>query len=134
MGISSKDRRRITEGATKEDFGGHKCPPTGRKRTRELSRQNRDTQWKGWRGGREKRKNYPTKKNIIVRIDPKKAQNVNKRPAKGFALCRRESDVRPERHKIPNAVFALTGRSLYRLLPMAMPCADCSMPLRDVVA
>ena len=55
-GISSKDRRRITEGTTKEDFGGHKCPPTGRKRTRELSRQNRDTQWKGWRGGEKKEK------------------------------------------------------------------------------
>ena len=61
-GISSKGRRRITEGATKEDFGGHKCPPTGRKRIRELSRQNRDTQWKGWRGGREKRKSPPRKK------------------------------------------------------------------------
>ena len=62
MGISSKDRRRITEGATRGNFGGHKCPPTGRKRTRELSRQNRDTQWKGWRGGREKRKSPPRKK------------------------------------------------------------------------
>ena len=28
----------------------------------ELSRQNRDTQWKGWRGGREKRKSPPRKK------------------------------------------------------------------------
>ena len=62
MGISSKDHRGITEGATRVDFGGHKCPPTGRKRTRELSRQNRDTQWKGWRGGREKRKSPPRKK------------------------------------------------------------------------
>ena len=62
MGISSKDRRRIAEGATRGNFGGHKCPPTGRKRTRELSRQNRDTQWKGWRGGREKRKSPPRKK------------------------------------------------------------------------
>ena len=62
MGISSKDRRRIAEGATRGDFGGHKCPPTGRKRRRELSRQNRDTQWKGWRGGREKRKSPPRKK------------------------------------------------------------------------
>ena len=53
---SSKDRRRITEGSPREDFGGHKCPPTGRKRTRELSRQNRDTQWKGWRGGEKKEK------------------------------------------------------------------------------
>ena len=62
MGISSKDHRRVAEGATRGNFGGHKCPPTGRKRTRELSRQNRDTQWKGWRGGREKRKSPPKKK------------------------------------------------------------------------
>ena len=62
MGISSKDHRRIAEGATKEDFGGHKCPPTGRKRTRELSRQNRDTQWKGWREARKKEKAPPRKK------------------------------------------------------------------------
>ena len=41
------------------DFGGHKCPPTGRKRTRELSRQNRDTHWKGWRGAmKEEKLNY----------------------------------------------------------------------------
>ena len=59
---SSKDRRRITEGSPREGFGGHKCPPTGRKRTRELSRQNRDTQWKGWRGGEKKRKSPPKKK------------------------------------------------------------------------
>ena len=61
-GISSKDRRRITEGSPREGFGGHKRPPTRRKRTRELSRQNRDTQWKGWRGGREKRKSPPPRK------------------------------------------------------------------------
>ena len=59
---SSKDRRRITEGSPREGFGGHKCPPTGRKRTRELSRQNRDTQWKGWRGGEKKKKKPPKKK------------------------------------------------------------------------
>lgn len=56
MGFSSKDRRRIAEGATRGNFGGHKCPPTRRKRTRELSRQNRDTQWRGWRGGEKKEK------------------------------------------------------------------------------
>ena len=39
-----------------------------------------------------------------------------------------------EGHKFPNDTFALTGRSLHRLLPMAMPCADCSMPLRGVIA
>ena len=61
MGISSKDRRRIAEGATRGNFGGHKCPPTGRKRNRELSRQNRDTQWGGARG-RKKRKSPPRKK------------------------------------------------------------------------
>ena len=59
---SSKDRRRITEGSPREGFGGHKCPPTGRKRTRELSRQNRDTQWKGWRGGEKKKKKPPQEK------------------------------------------------------------------------
>lgn len=59
---SPKDRRRIAEGATKEDFGGHKCPPTGQKRTRKFSRQNRDTQWKGWRGARKKKKKPPKRK------------------------------------------------------------------------
>ena len=37
-------------------------------------------------------------------------------------------------HKIPNDAFALTGRSLHRLLPKAMPCADCAMPLQGVIA
>ena len=37
-------------------------------------------------------------------------------------------------HMIPNDTFALTGRSLHRLLPKAMPCADCAMPLRGVIA
>ena len=62
MGISSKGRRRITEGSPREGFGGHKCPPTGRKRNRELSRQNRDTQWKGWRGARKKKEKAPQEK------------------------------------------------------------------------
>ena len=61
-GISSKDRRRIAEGATRGNFGGHKCPPTERKRRRELSRLNRDTHWREWRGERKKEKAPKEKK------------------------------------------------------------------------
>ena len=43
-------------------YGGHKCPPTERKRRRELSRLNRDTHWREWRGERKKRKSPQRKK------------------------------------------------------------------------
>lgn len=98
-----------------------------------LSRQNRDKYWKGWCRARKKEKTTQQKKYNCPHRS-KKVRKVNKRPAQGFALCRRESDVYHGRHKIPNDAFAIIGRSLHRLLPMAMPCADCLMPLRGVIA
>ena len=82
--------------------------------------------------GRGKKKKIPNKKNncphrskkwpeISTNAQPKTSPWVEGRAT--FAL---------KGHKIPNDDFALTGRSLHRLLPMTVPCADCSMPLYKI--
>ena len=79
--------------------------------------------------GEEKRKKYNcphrSKKwpEISTNAQPKTSPWVEGRVT--FAL---------KEHEFPNDTFALTGRSLHRLLPMAMPCADCLMPLLGVIA
>ncbi len=84
--------------------------------------------------GEEKRKNYPTKKYNCPHRSKKKPERSTNAMPRALPCVEGRVTFALKEHKFPNDVFALTGRSLHRLLPMAMPCADCLMPLRGVIA
>ena len=98
-----------------------------------LSRQNRDTYRQGWCRARKKEKTTQQKKyNCPHRSKKKPERSTIVLPMASPCVVGRVTFAL-KGHKFPNDAFALTGRSLHRLLPMAMPCADCLMPLRGVI-
>ena len=97
-----------------------------------LSRQNRDKYWKGCRA-RKKEKATQQIYNCPHRSKKKPEISTNAQP-KTSPWVEGRATFAMEGHKFPNDVFALIGRSLHRLLSMAMPCANCLMPLRGVIA